>query len=85
MTAISFSPLPFVRTTWLAVQQEAPQIPHVDVLVSYFDSTWMHEQFKRHQWNYFNVKGPRTNNHVEGWHSKLNKVDDLLVMGSQMS
>ena len=25
MTAISFSPLPFVRTTWLAVQQEAPQ------------------------------------------------------------
>ena len=28
MTAISFCQLPFVRTAWLAVQQEAPQIPH---------------------------------------------------------
>ena len=31
-------------------------------------------QFKRHQWNYFNFGGPRTNNHVEGWYSRLNKV-----------
>ena len=67
-----FLPTPLDRTTWLAVQQEAPQIPHMDELVSYFDSTWMHRQFKHHQWNYFNFKGPRTNNHVEGWHSRLN-------------
>jgi len=31
-------------------------------------------QFKCHQWNYFNFEGPRTNNHVEGWHSRLKKV-----------
>ena len=43
-------------------------------LVSYFDSTWMNGQFKHHQWNYFNFEGPHTNNHVEGWHSKLKKV-----------
>ena len=41
MAAISFCSLPFVRTTWLAVQQEALQIPHVDELVLYFDSTWI--------------------------------------------
>ena len=34
MAAISFCPLRFVRITWLAVQQEAPRIPHVDELVS---------------------------------------------------
>ena len=28
-------------------------------------------QFKCHQWNF---EGPRTNNHVEGWHSRLKKV-----------
>ena len=49
MAAYSFCRLTFVRTAWLAVQQEAPQIPHVDELVSYFDSTWMNGQFKRDQ------------------------------------
>ena len=32
------------------------QIPHVNELVSYFDSTWTNGQFKRHQWNYFNFE-----------------------------
>ena len=36
---------------------------------------WM-GQFKRHQWNYFNFKGPRTNNNVQGLHSRLKKVWD---------
>ena len=26
------------------------------------------------QWNYFDLDGPRTNNHDEGWHSRLKKV-----------
>ena len=42
--------------------------------MSYFDQTWMNGQFSYHQWNYFNYIGPRTNNHVEGWHSRLSKV-----------
>ena len=80
VTAISFSPFPFVRTTWLAVQQESPQIPHMDELVSYTDSTWMHGQFKRHQWN--NFKGPRTNNHVEGYSNFL-KINSYLFKSNQ--
>ena len=69
MTAIAFCPPVFVRPAWLGVQQEAPQIPHVDSLVEYFDSTWV-----INKWNYFDFDGPRTNNHVEGWHSRLKKV-----------
>ena len=34
----------------------------------------MNRQFKCHQGNYFNFEGPPTNNHVEGWHSRLKKV-----------
>ena len=25
-------------------------------------------------WNVFGVTGPRTNNHVKGWHSKMKKI-----------
>ena len=61
-------------TYWLAVQQEAPQIPRVDELVGYFESTWISGQYRFRQWNYFDFEGPRTNNNVEGWHSRLKKV-----------
>ena len=74
MAAIAFCPPSFVRPAWLAVQQEAPQIPQVDSLVEYFDSTWVNGQFQFQQWNYFDFDGPRTNNYVEGWHSRLKKV-----------
>ena len=33
---------------------------------------WRCQQHKR--WNYFDFQGPRTNNNVEGWHSRLKKV-----------
>ena len=35
---------------------------------------WVNGQFQFHQWNYFDFEGPRTNNYVEGWHSRLKKV-----------
>ncbi len=25
-------------------------------------------------WNVYQAKGPRTNNHLEGWHNRLNKI-----------
>ena len=68
---MAFCPPQFVRPASLA---EVPNIPNIDKLVSYFDQTWMNRQFSYRQWNYFNYTGPRTNNHVEGWHSRLSKV-----------
>ena len=74
MAAVAFCPPQFVRTAWLGVKQEAPQVSRVDELLSYFEQTWMIGQFHPRQWNYFDFEGPRTNNHVEGWHSRLKKV-----------
>ena len=69
MAAIAFCPPAFVRPAWMSVQQEAPQIARVDELVTYFSNTWVSGSYQVRQWNYYKVDGPRTNNHVEGWHS----------------
>ena len=44
-------------------------------LLTYFDRTWRKNtsKFGPSLWNRFNILGPRTNNHIEGWHSSLNK------------
>ena len=34
----------------------------------------MNGNYKLSQWNYYDNEGPRTNNHVEGWHTRLKKV-----------
>ena len=39
MAVIAFCPPSFGSTAWLGVQREAPQIPQVDHLIDYFDST----------------------------------------------
>jgi hypothetical protein len=36
--------------------------------------TWINGKFPFIHWNFFNQHQPRTNNHVEGWHSRMNKV-----------
>ena len=58
----------------MSVQQEAPQIARVDELVTYFSNTWVSGSYQVRQWNYYKVDGPRTNNHIEGWHSRLKRV-----------
>ncbi len=74
MGAIAFCPPAFVRPAWISVQQEAPQLPRVDELVEYLSATWVRGNYQIRQWNYYKVEGPRTNNHVEGWHSRLKKI-----------
>ena len=72
--ATRFVPLPppsFIRVAWQGVQQEASESDNVDDFITYFDSTWINGQFRLKQWNYYDYDGPRTNNHVEGWHSRL--------------
>ena len=74
MAAVAFCPPQFVRPAWLAVQQEVPNIPNADELVSYCDQIWMNGHFNYRHWKYFDYIGPHMNNHVEGWHSHLSKV-----------
>ena len=74
MASVAFCPLMYVRAAWLAIQQGDPNIPRVDELIDYFTATWMNRNFPPIHWNYFNQHQPRTNNHVEGWHSRMKKV-----------
>ena len=34
----------------------------------------MRGQYPRIMWNYFSYDGPRTNNRLEGWHSRLKRI-----------
>ena len=36
--------------------------------------TWPDGMFPVRMWNVYALEGPRTNNHVEGWHSKVRKL-----------
>ena len=71
MAAVSFCPPAFVRPAWLAIQQEAPDLLQGDQLVTYFDNTWLNGQFSSEAGTTLTT---RTNNHVEGWHSRLKNV-----------
>lgn len=48
----------------------------VDLLHNYFVNTWFSENstFSYHIWSHADNYGPRTNNNVEGFHSKLNRL-----------
>ncbi|CAF0707019.1 unnamed protein product [Brachionus calyciflorus] len=43
-------------------------------LVTYFKSTWINGNYCLEIWNHALTIGPRTNNHSEGFHSKINKM-----------
>ncbi|XP_053205847.1 uncharacterized protein LOC128390194 [Panonychus citri] len=44
--------------------------------LDYFERTYLinDARFPKEIWNHFDDRDPRTNNHVEGWHSALNKT-----------
>ena len=70
-------PPAFVRVAWQGIQQDAPDDDErVDTFVDYFDQTWINGRFLIHIWNHHNTDGARTNNHVEGWHAKINRVEE---------
>ena len=73
--ALAFVPRQYIRLTWQALKAEAPQnIIRLDDFISYFKSTWLVGSYPPSLWNVFETKSARTNNHIEGWHSKLKNV-----------
>ena len=71
----SFVPWQYVHLTWQALKAEVPQnIIRLDDFISYFESTWLVGSYPPSLWNVFETKSARTNNHIEGWDSKLKKV-----------
>ena len=41
---------------------------------SRFKATWLDGHFAPRTWNYHQHEGPRTNNHLEGWHNHLKRT-----------
>lgn len=52
-----------------------PNIPNIADFIHYFNEQWMGE-WPPIMWNHHAREGPRTNNHLEGYHFKLNKHFD---------
>ncbi len=64
-------PLAFVWVAWRKLKDDASQLVAIDEYIAYFQSTWIDGNFLPRTWNYYTYEGPRTNNHLKGWHNRL--------------
>ena len=67
-------PTDLVEDVWFNALEDSEDI-HIDAtaFADYVTEHWIEGQ-ERDQWNHFTNEGPRTNNHLEGCHSKLKKL-----------
>ena len=57
--------------------RDKPQVHGINDFIAmdaYFECTWLGGQFVPAKWNMYSEEGPRTNSHLEGWHSKVKKI-----------
>ena len=72
--ALAFVPIRFVRIAWQGLKAGHPAIPRMDEFISYMEDTWIAGMSPINMWNVYQGTGPRTNNHLEGWHNCLKKI-----------
>ena len=72
--ALSLCPARYVHVVGLAIKTAAPQMSNIDDLCCYFEDTWLTGDFPTTSWNHHDTEGPRTNNHLEGWHRRINGI-----------
>jgi hypothetical protein len=74
--ALPMIPLEELDGVWAQITLGAPNIPAAAEMHNYVNTTWMDvgARFSRNIWNHFDrLDQSRTNNAMEGWHSKINK------------
>ncbi|XP_021370385.1 uncharacterized protein LOC110461289 [Mizuhopecten yessoensis] len=63
-----------VEDVWFnALDENEDNSPEVTRFKDYVTETWVEGQ-QLDLWNHYDNTGPRTTNHVEGWHSKVNRM-----------
>ena len=72
MMALAFIPEWEVSIGFQSLCTDTPEDLNVGEFTDYMDRTWINGTFKPELWNVFDSNGPRTNNHLEGWHNRLN-------------
>ena len=63
-----------MNSAWQGIKAEKPELCNMENFISYFEDTWLVGNFPKAEWNVYNTDGPRTNNHLEGWHNRLKRV-----------
>ncbi|VDI17808.1 Hypothetical predicted protein [Mytilus galloprovincialis] len=66
-------PLYRLEDYWLHALKNAPQSNACNKLTNYLILTLIEGRYPQPTWNYHQRQGPRTNNHLDGWHNKLKK------------
>ena len=65
-------PMPLIDDVWFQALEDINLHPtNVTPFADYVTEYWV--EGDRQRWNHFTNQGPRTNNNVEGWHSRINK------------
>ena len=70
--ALPMLPVAQVVDGFNLVKERSPDVPRIQEFNDYLFTTWV-TGFPLEMWNYFRYDGPRTNNHVEGFHNRLKK------------
>ena len=73
-SALPMLPLDKVEDVWAETIADSPQDDKVTLLMDYVTNTWIEGPCNPEMWNHFGNGNHRTNNHLEGWHHKINQV-----------
>ena len=71
--ALAFIPVSCVRTAWFGLKSSALDNASYIPFINYFSKTWING-FPIKTWNHYTTTEDRTNNTLEGWHNRLNKL-----------
>lgn len=80
VAALPFLKLEDIDDAWLTICAEKPDNSILEQFMDYVLATWIGDdeentaKFSRVMWNHRNNFGPRTTNHIEGWHNCLNRA-----------
>lgn len=76
IAALPFLIVDDIDDVYELIKFEAPDDNDFKNFLDYFEHTYLFNdaRFPKEIWNHFDDRDPRTNNHVEGWHSALNKA-----------
>ena len=72
--SLAFVPPHYIRIGWAGLKAGAPEDDCAACFTHYFEETWLNGQYHIFGWCVYSTEGPRTNNHVEGWHNKITRL-----------
>ena len=72
--ALAFMPPQAIGELWVMIMDEYQDIERIEQFYDYVTNTWIDDDalFDVNLWNYYDFESLRTNNHLEGWHHRLN-------------